>query len=112
MKRIICLLLILSVGLNMFAQDAEAKLKELKIELPTIGKPLANYVHAVRTGNLLFLSGKIPTKPDGSYITGKVGSDLTIEQGIEAARITAITQLAVLKTELGDLNKVKRIVKV
>ncbi|HEX7845923.1 MAG TPA: RidA family protein, partial [Chitinophagaceae bacterium] len=56
--------------------------------------------------------GKGPAKPDGSYITGKVGADLTLEQGREAARLTAINQLAVLKAELGDLNKVKRIVKV
>lgn len=94
------------------AQNPEAKLKELKIELPVISKPMANYVHVVRTGNLLFLAGKGPSKPDGSYITGKVGVDLTIEQGQAAARLTAIQQLAVLKAELGDLNKVKRIVKV
>ena len=94
------------------AQDAEAKLKELKIELPTISKPIANYVHVVRTGNLLFLAGKGPSNPHGVYITGKVGKDLTLEQGQEAAGLTAIIQLAVLKAELGDLNKVKRIVKV
>lgn len=94
------------------AQNPEAKLKELKIELPATGKPLANYVHVVRSGNLLFLAGKGPSRPDGSYITGKVGTDLTIGQGREAARLTAINQLSVLKSELGDLNKVKRIVKV
>lgn len=95
-----------------FSQNAEARLKELKIELPVIGKPIANYVHVVRSGNLLFLAGKGPTKPDGSNITGKVGKDLTIEQGYEAAKLVAINHLSVLKTELGDLNKVKRIVKV
>jgi enamine deaminase RidA (YjgF/YER057c/UK114 family) len=94
------------------AQDAEARLKELKIELPTLGKPIANYVHVVRTGNLLFLAGKGPSDVNGKYITGKVGKDLTIEEGQKAARLTAINQLAVLKAELGDLNKVKRIVKV
>lgn len=94
------------------AQDAEAKLKEKGIVLTTPGKPVANYVNAVRVGNLLFLAGKGPTKPDGSNITGKVGKDLTIEQGYEAARLTAINHLAVLKAELGSLNKVKRIVKV
>lgn len=94
------------------AQNPEAKLKELNIELPVISKPMANYVHVVRTGNLLFLAGKGPLKPDGSYITGKVGADLTIEQGQAAARLTAIQQIAVLKAELGDLSKVKRIVKV
>ena len=94
------------------AQSAEAKLKEKGIVLNTPGKPVANYVNVVRVGNLLFLAGKGPTKPDGTNITGKVGKDLTIEQGYEAARLTAINHLAVLKAELGNLDKVKRIVKV
>ncbi len=94
------------------AQDAETKLKAMNIELPAIGKPLANYVHVVRSGNLLFLAGKGPSKPDGTFITGKVGKDLTIEQASQAARLTAINQLAVLQAELGNLNKVKRIIKV
>ena len=109
-------LFLLSLFLNLFhfcfAQDAEAKLRALQIELPTIGKPLANYIHVVRSGNLLFLAGKGPSKPDGTYITGKVGKDLTLEQGRDAARLIAIIQLAVLKAELGDLKKVKRIIKV
>ena len=92
--------------------DPEAKVKELGIELPTPAAPVANYVNAVRTGNLIFLAGKGPNKPEGGYVTGKVGADLTIEQGYEAARLTGISQLAVLKAELGNLNKVKRIVKV
>jgi len=94
------------------AQDAETRLKEKGIILPSPQKPVANYVNAVRVGNLLYLAGKGPTKPDGSNITGKVGKDLTIEQGYEAARLTAINHLAVIKAELGSLNKVKRIVKV
>ena len=94
------------------SQNAETRLKELNIQLPPVSKPLANYVHAVRSGNLLFLSGKGPAQADGSYITGKVGRELSIEDGAKAARLTAINQLAVLKAELGDLNKVKRIVKV
>jgi enamine deaminase RidA (YjgF/YER057c/UK114 family) len=93
-------------------QDVEAKLKELGIELTETPPPMANYVNAVRTGNLIFLAGKGPRKADGTYITGKLGSDLTVEEGYEAARLVAIAQLSVLKTELGDLNKVKRIVKV
>ncbi|MEK7224344.1 MAG: RidA family protein [Bacteroidota bacterium] len=113
MKKIFLPLLALCVlSLASNAQDAEAKLKELKIELPVLGKPIANYVHVVRSGNLLFLAGKGPSNAQGIYTTGKVGKDLTIEQGQEAARLTAINQLAVLKAELGDLNKVKRIVKV
>ena len=94
------------------AQDAEARLKEKGIVLTPPGKPVANYVNVVRVGNLLFLAGKGPTRPDGSNITGKVGKDLTIEQGYEAAKLTAMNHLAVLKAELGSLNKVKRIVKV
>lgn len=94
------------------AQDAEAKIKEKGIVLTTPSKPVANYVNVVRVGNLLFLAGKGPTKPDGTNITGKVGKDLTLEQGYEAARLTAINHLSVLKAELGSLNKVKRIVKV
>ena len=95
------------------AQDPEAKIKELGIELPKPGAPVANYVNAVSTsGNLVFLAGKGPRKTDGTYITGKVGRDLTVEDGYEAARLTGINQLAVLKAHLGDLNKVKRIVKV
>ncbi len=92
--------------------SAEARLVELGIELPSASNPVANYVNVVRTGNLLFLAGKGPQKPDGTYITGKVGGERTIEEGYEAARLTAINQLAVLKAELGSLDKVKRIVKV
>ncbi|MFH6602793.1 RidA family protein [Maribacter algicola] len=92
--------------------DPEAKLKELGIELSTPSAPVANYVNAVRVGNMIFLSGKGPLKADGENITGKVGADLTIEEGYEAARITGINQLSVLKAELGNLNKVKRCVKV
>ncbi|MEQ9426334.1 MAG: RidA family protein [Cyclobacteriaceae bacterium] len=92
--------------------DANKKIEELGIELYDAPPPVANYVNAVRSGNLMFLAGKGPNKPEGGYVTGKVGVDLTVEEGYEAARLTAIAQLSVLKTELGDLNKVKRIVKV
>ena len=112
MKKKLFTAFLLSLALFARAQDPESRLKEKGIVLPAPQKPVANYVNAVRVGNLLFLAGKGPTKPDGSYITGKVGKDLTIEQGYEAARLTAINHLAVLKAELGDLNKVKRIVKV
>ncbi len=93
-------------------QDVEAKLKELGITLPAVPPPVANYVNSVRTGNLVFMAGKGPNRPEGGYITGKLGQDLTVEQGYEAARLAAIIQLAALKAEVGDLNKVKRIVKV
>lgn len=94
------------------AQTPEENLAKMGITLPVVAKPVANYVNAVRTGNLIFLSGKGPSHPDGSNITGKVGKDLTIQQGYEAAWLTGMNQLAVLKAELGSLNKVKRVVKV
>ncbi len=112
MRQLFLLSFLLNLSVLTNAQDAETKLKAMKIELPVLSKPLANYVHVVRSGNLLFLAGKGPSKSDGTYITGKVGKDLTIEKGSEAARLTAINQLAVLKAELGSLNKVKRIIKV
>jgi len=90
----------------------EAKLAELGITLPETGAPVANYVNAVRTGKLIFLAGKGPRHPDGKYTTGQVGRDLTVQQGYDAARLTAINQLAALKAEIGDLSRVKRIVKV
>ncbi|MCB0580011.1 MAG: RidA family protein [Phaeodactylibacter sp.] len=92
--------------------DIEARLQELGIELPDAATPVANYVNAVRAGNLLFLAGKGPNKPEGGYVTGKLGESLTVEEGYAAARLAGISQLAVLKAELGGLDKVKRIVKV
>lgn len=99
-------------GVSTKRVDPEAKLEQLGIKLPKPPKPVANYVGAVRTGNLIFLAGAGPMKEDGSFITGRLGQDFTIEQGYEAAKQTAIVQLASLKDELGDLNKVKRLVKV
>ena len=92
--------------------DPEQRLKELGIKLRTPPAPVANYVTAVRTGNLVFLAGHGPRKPEGGYVTGRVGRDLTLKQGYEAARLTAIDLLCSLKAEIGDLNKVKRVVKV
>lgn len=89
----------------------EARLKEMGIELPPAVTPVANYVPAVRTGNLIFLSGHGPFKEDGSLITGKVGADLTIEQGYETARRVAIGLLGSLKAVIGDLDRVNRFVK-
>jgi enamine deaminase RidA (YjgF/YER057c/UK114 family) len=86
----------------------EAILKEKGLELPEIPKPIANYVPAVRTGNLVFLSGHGPQK---HIPAGKVGKELTFEEGYEAARNTALCLISTLKNTLGDLNKVKRIVK-
>ena len=91
--------------------QVEARLKEMGIKLPPAVKPVANYVPAVRAGNLVFLSGHGPFNEDGSLITGKVGSELTPEQGYEAARRVAIGLLGSLKAEIGDLEGVKRVVK-
>jgi enamine deaminase RidA (YjgF/YER057c/UK114 family) len=90
----------------------ERKLKELGIELPKSTSPMANYVNAVRTGNLLYLAGKGPGLPGHPLPTGKVGRDFTKEQGYEFARQTGLSLIAVMKAELGDLDRVKRIVKV
>ena len=113
MKKLFTLFL-LSIVTAAYAQtpNVENKLKELGITLMEPTKPMANYVKAVRTGNLIYLAGHGPSKADGTYITGKVGKDLTVEQGAEAARQTGIALLSTLKAEIGDLNKVKRIVKV
>lgn len=97
---------------NLYDYDVEEKISSLGIVLSEPSKPVANYVNAVRTGNLVFLAGKGPRKTDGSFITGKVGVELSIKEGYEAARLTAIEQLSALKSEIGDLNKVERIVKV
>ena len=89
----------------------ENKLKDMGIELPPAVKPVANYLPAVRSGNLVFLSGHGPFNEAGELITGKVGADLTAEQGKQAARRIAIGLLGSLKAVVGDLDKVKRVVK-
>ena len=95
------------------AFDPEARLAELGIELYQPPPPVANYVKAVQTGKLVFLAGHGPTKLDGSgYLTGQVGTDLTIEEGYAAARLVGIALLSSLKAEIGDLSRVKRIVRV
>jgi len=90
---------------------AEAKIQELGLKLPSPATPVANYVSCVRAGNLVFLSGHGPRTEDGGIITGKLGSDLSIEEGYEAAKRVAIGLLGSLKGEIGDLDKVCRIVK-
>ncbi len=97
---------------QLLGQTPEENLAKAGIQLPTASQPVASYVNCVRTGNLLYLSGKGPLKKDGNFITGKLGKDLSIEEGYEAARLVAIAHMAVLKAELGDLSRVKRIVKV
>ena len=97
---------------QLYTYDVETRIKELKIELPVTTKPVANYLHAVKTGNLVFMAGKGPRTSDGTLVTGKIGIDLTVEQGYEAARLVAIAQLSALKEQIGDLNNVVQIVKV
>ena len=92
--------------------NPEAVLENLGIVLRDQGIPVANYEHAVRTGNLIFLAGKGPKQANGENIVGKLGDSLTVDEGYQAAREVAINQLSVLKAELGNLNKVKRIVSV
>ncbi len=92
--------------------DPETRLKELGITLIKPSAPVANYVKAVRVGNIIYLSGHGPDKPEGGLVIGKVGSDLTVDQAKDAARLTGISLLSTLKAEIGNLNKVKRIVKV
>jgi enamine deaminase RidA (YjgF/YER057c/UK114 family) len=92
--------------------DVEARLKELGITLIEPSAPVANYVKAVRVGNMLYLSGHGPDKPGGGIVVGKVGSDLTLEEARDAARLVGISLLSTIKAEIGKLNKIKRIVKV
>ena len=90
----------------------EAKAKKLGIEFNTGAKPNDHFVPAVRTGNLVFLSGHGPRKPEGGAVQGKVGKDLTIEEGYDAAGLTMIALLSSLRNEIGSLDRVTRIVKV
>ncbi len=90
----------------------EKRIAELGISLPDSPQPIANYVPTVRTGNLLFVAGLGPAaRADGSVPNGKVGRDLTQEEGYEAARLVGINLLARLKSSLGDLDRVVRVVK-
>ena len=91
--------------------SAEARLKELGIDLGTVSAPVANYVNAVRTGNLLFLAGKGPRTVDGKRPQGKVGREYTAEEAYQHARTVGLDLLAVMKSELGTLDRVKRVVK-
>ncbi|KIC89179.1 RidA family protein [Flavihumibacter sp. ZG627] len=111
MKQIV-LLILLFASLISSAQTPEENLKKAGVILQAPKKPAGNYVNVVQTGKLLYLAGKGPTRDDESLITGKLGKDLSIEQGYDAAKLVAINHIAVLKDYLGDLGKVKRIVKV
>ena len=94
------------------AIKAEEKLKELGIEIPRVSAPLGSYKPAIVSGNLIFVSGQLPIKEGRLLYKGKVGGEVSLEEAIEAAKVAAINSLSVMKWELGNLNKVGRIVKV
>ncbi len=89
----------------------EQKLTQLGLALPAPPKPVANYVPVVRTGDLLFLSGVLPSRDGQLIMTGKLGQNLSIEQGMEAARVAVLNGLSIIQQEAGSLDRVKRIVK-
>ena len=89
----------------------EQRIRDLGFELPPPPTPAANYANAVRTGNLVFVSGTVPVMPDGTIPRGKVGADVTTEEAVEHARRVGLNLLAILKHELGDLDRVQRVVK-
>jgi enamine deaminase RidA (YjgF/YER057c/UK114 family) len=96
---------------RLLAMAAEQRLKERGIQLPTPPEPFGTYVEAVQTGNLLFLSGMLPTEGHGAKFIGRIGAELDVEAGRAAARLAALNGLAVAKQHLGTLDKVKRIVR-
>ncbi len=93
------------------ASDPETRIVELKLTLPPAPKAVAVYKTAIQVGNLLYVSGHGPYKADKTLITGRLGQDMTLEQGKEAARQTGLAILATLRETLGSLNKVKRLIK-
>ena len=106
-NHLLCFFLLAFFGSQaVFAQSPEEKLKQMGIELPEVSQPMANYVKWKQVGNLLFLAG------NGPDMFGKVGADLTPEQGYEAARLTGLEIIAVLKAATGDLSRIKQFVKV
>jgi enamine deaminase RidA (YjgF/YER057c/UK114 family) len=92
--------------------DMDKRLLELGIDLPPAPKPVGTYVGGVRVGNLLFMSGCGPRRNDGSVVTGKLGLDLSIEQGYDAARVVGLNMLAAIRGVVGSLDRVERVVKV
>ncbi len=89
----------------------EVRLQELHLTLPPAPKPMAKYKTAVLAGGMLYVSGHGPVKPDGKLIEGRVGADLTLEQGQEAARVVGLAILSTVRHTLGSLDKVKRLIK-
>ena len=92
--------------------EIENRLKEIGIELPSPVKPVANYVTTVQTGNLVFTSGHGPVNVSGELQTGQLGADMTVEEGYQSARLVGLGLISTLKDALGDLDRIKRVVKV
>lgn len=92
--------------------SAEQRIKELGLSLPSGSAPAANYTNAVRTGNLLFIAGKAPLPENGKLPKGRLGREFTAEQGYAFARSAALDLIAVMRTELGSLDRVARVVEV
>ena len=92
--------------------NVEEKLRQMGLELPEVAAPVAAYVPTVRTGNLVFVSGQVPRVKGEIQYRGHLGSDLSVEDGRAAARLCALNALAAVKKEIGDLDKVRRVVKV
>ena len=91
---------------------AEENITALGLNLETAAAPLANYLPAARSGDLVFLSGQLPVREDGTRVTGKVGADIDIDEAYAGARLAAVALLARLKAEIGSLDRVVRIIKV
>ncbi len=92
--------------------EIEKRLAEVGITLPSAPKPVASYVPAVRSGNMLYISGQLCTVYGELKYTGKVGKEVSLEEAYEAAKAAAVNCLAVIKQQIGSLDKVKRFVKV
>ena len=90
---------------------AEDRLKELGLSLPETPAPAGNYVSAVTSGTMVYVSGHGPRRADGTVVAGKLGRDLSVDEGYAAARLTMLNCLASLNAEIGDLERVQRIVK-
>ncbi|HKM56783.1 MAG TPA: RidA family protein, partial [Isosphaeraceae bacterium] len=90
---------------------AEDRLAELKLELPSAPKPVATYVTALRVGDMLYVSGHGPLRSDGTMITGRLGVDLGVQAGMAAARQTGLAILATVRSQLGSLDHVVRLIK-
>jgi len=111
MKKIIPTLFCLVFLSKTHAQSPNDNLIKLGIQLSTPAAPIANYVKFVQVGKLIYLSGHGPLLANGNYLTGKLGKDVSIEQGYEAAKLCGVALLSTLQMAIGDLSKVNRIVK-